>query len=72
MGTDFGGDVGFEKIKCGCKAEKWIGSEALLGRDKQKVDGGNTALSEARPRVFGLKIDTGEGGRKAHLEGEWT
>lgn len=32
MGTDFGGDVGFEKIKCGCKAEKWIGSEALLAQ----------------------------------------
>ena len=32
MGTDFGGDVGFEKIKRGCRAEKWVGSEAVLGQ----------------------------------------
>ena len=40
--------------------------------DKQKVGGGSAVLSEARPRVVGLKTDTGEGGRKAHLEGKWT
>lgn len=73
MGTGFGGDVGFEKIKCGCKVEKWIGSEGIAGSgDKQKADGGNTAPSEARPRVVRLKTDSGEGGRKAQLEGEWT
>lgn len=32
MGTDFGGDVGFEKSQCGCKAEKWVASEAVLGQ----------------------------------------
>ena len=31
--------------------------------DKQKVDGGRAVLSEARPRVVGLKTDTGEGRR---------
>lgn len=32
VGTDFGGDVGFEKSQCGCKAEKWVASEAVLGQ----------------------------------------